>query len=47
VVFVLWLLALILVIGSIVAVVRGAVRYGVVLIVVGLLVGPGGDSVFT
>jgi hypothetical protein len=39
---VLWLLALILVIRSIVALVRGAVLYGAVLIV-----GPGGVSVFT
>ncbi|MGZ4676418.1 MAG: GPGG-motif small membrane protein [Acidimicrobiia bacterium] len=45
--FILWLLAVILVIGGIVAAVRGAVLYGIVLIVVGLLVGPGGVSVFT
>ena len=32
---------------GIVALVRGAVAYGIVLIVVGLLVGPGGVSVFT
>jgi hypothetical protein len=44
--FVLWLLAVILVVGGIVAAVRGAVLYGVVLIVVGLLVGPGGNSLF-
>jgi hypothetical protein len=43
----LWILAVILVIGGIVALVRGAVLYGIVLIVVGLLVGPGGVSVFT
>ena len=46
-VFLLWLLAVILVIAGIVAIVRGAVLYGIVLFVVGLLVGPGGVSVFT
>jgi hypothetical protein len=46
-VFLLWLLAVILVIAGIVAIIRGAVLYGIVLIVVGLLVGPGGVSVFT
>jgi hypothetical protein len=45
--FVLWLIAVILVIAGIVTLVRGAVAYGIVLIVVGLLVGPGGVSVFT
>jgi hypothetical protein len=45
--FVLWLIAVILVIAGIVTIVRGAVLYGVVLIVVGLLVGPGGVSLFT
>jgi hypothetical protein len=45
--FVLWLIAVILVISGVVALVRGAVAYGLVLIIVGLLVGPGGVSVFT
>ncbi len=45
--FVLWLIAVILVIAGIVALVRGAIAYGLVLIIVGLLVGPGGVSVFT
>ena len=45
--FILWLIAVVLVIAGIVSLVRGAVLYGVVLIVVGLLVGPGGVSVFT
>jgi hypothetical protein len=45
--FLLWLLAVILVIAGIVTIVRGAVLYGAVLIIVGLLVGPGGVSVFT
>jgi len=42
----LWLLAVVLVVAGIVALLRGAVLYGVVLIVVGLLVGPGGVSIF-
>ncbi len=46
-VFVLWLLAVILVIAGIVSLLHGAVMAGLVLIVVGLLVGPGGVSVFT
>lgn len=45
--FVLWLIAVILVIAGIVALFRGAVLAGIVLIVVGFLVGPGGVSVFT
>jgi hypothetical protein len=45
--FVLWLLAVILVIAGIVSLIRGAILVGVLLIVVGLLVGPGGVSVFT
>ncbi len=44
--FILWLIAVVLVIAGIVSLVRGAVLYGVVLIIVGLLVGPGGVSVF-
>jgi hypothetical protein len=44
--FILWLIAVVLVIAGIVSLVRGAVMYGAVLIVVGLLVGPGGVSVF-
>jgi hypothetical protein len=45
--FILWLIAVVLVIAGIVSLVRGAVMYGVVLIIVGLLVGPGGVSVFS
>jgi hypothetical protein len=45
--FILWLLAVVLVVFGIVSLLRGAVLYGIVLIVVGLLVGPGGVSVFT
>jgi hypothetical protein len=42
----LWILAAVLVIAGIVALVRGGVLAGVVLIIVGLLVGPGGVSIF-
>ena len=45
--FILWLIAVVLVIAGIVAAIRGAILYGVALIIVGLLVGPGGVSVFT
>jgi hypothetical protein len=45
--FILWLIAVVLVIAGIVSLVRGAVLYGIVLIIVGLLVGPGGVSVFS
>lgn len=44
--FLLWLLAVILVVSGIVAIIRGKVLWGVVLIIVGLLVGPGGVSIF-
>jgi hypothetical protein len=42
----LWILAVILVIAGIVALVRGQIIAGIVLIIVGLLVGPGGVSIF-
>jgi hypothetical protein len=44
---VLWLIAVVLVIFGIITIVRGAVLWGIVLIIVGLLVGPGGVSIFT
>ena len=44
---ILWLIAVVLVIAGIVSLVRGAVLSGVLLVVVGLLVGPGGVSVLT
>jgi hypothetical protein len=47
VIAVLWILAVILVIFGIVSLVRGDVLLGVVLIIIGLLVGPGGVSLFT
>jgi hypothetical protein len=43
----LWILAVVLVIAGIVTAVRGQVLLGIVLVVVGLLVGPGGVSIFT
>ena len=43
----LWILAVILVVAGILAIFRGAMLWGIVLIIVGLLVGPGGVSVFT
>jgi hypothetical protein len=42
----LFIIAAILVIAGIVTIVRGSVLFGIVLIVVGLLVGPGGVSIF-
>ncbi|MCK9894594.1 GPGG-motif small membrane protein [Frankia sp. AgB32] len=45
--FFLWLIAVVLVIAGIVTIVRGGLLYGIALIVVGLLIGPGGVSVFT
>lgn len=44
---ILWILAVILVVSGIVALFRRQVLWGIVLIVVGLLVGPGGTSIFT
>ena len=43
---VLWILAVVLVVAGIFAIVRRQVLWGVVLIIVGLLVGPGGVSIF-
>ncbi|MFC0040898.1 MULTISPECIES: GPGG-motif small membrane protein [Actinomadura] len=45
--FILWLIAVILVVGGIyVILARRELLWGIVLIVVGLLVGPGGVSIF-
>ena len=43
----LFIIAAILVVGGIVTIVRGSLLFGILLIVVGLLVGPGGVSLFT
>lgn len=44
--FLLWILAVILVVAGILALFRRQLLWGIVLIVVGLLVGPGGVSIF-
>ena len=43
----LWILAVILVVAGILALFRRQLIWGIVLIIVGLLVGPGGVSLFT
>jgi hypothetical protein len=43
----LWILAVVLVVSGIVAIFRSQLLWGIVLIIVGLLVGPGGVSLFT
>ena len=43
----LWILAVILVVAGIVTALRGQVLFGIALIIIGLLVGPGGASIFT
>lgn len=44
---VLWIIAAVLVIAGILALFRRQILWGIVLIVVGLIVGPGGVSLFT
>jgi hypothetical protein len=43
----LWILAVILVVAGILALFRRQLLWGIVLIIIGLLVGPGGVSIFT
>ncbi len=43
---ILWIIAAVLVIAGIVSIIRGSMIAGIVLIVLGLLVGPGGVSLF-
>ena len=43
---ILWIIAVILVVSGIFAIVRKQLLWGIVLIVVGLRVGPGGVSIF-
>ncbi len=45
--FILWIIAVILVVSGLAALWRKQIPYGIALIVVGLLVGPGGVSIFT
>lgn len=42
---ILWIIAAVLVIAGIVTIIRGGVLWGVILIIAGLLVGPGGVSI--
>lgn len=42
----LWILAIVLVVAGVMALLRKEMLWGIVLIVVGLLIGPGGTSVF-
>jgi hypothetical protein len=44
--FILWILAVVLVVSGIVAIVRRQYLWGIVLIVIGLIIGPGGVSIF-
>ncbi|MDN5892711.1 MAG: GPGG-motif small membrane protein [Nocardioides sp.] len=44
---ILWILAVILVVSGIFSLFRGQMLWGIVLIVIGLAVGPGGVSLFT
>jgi hypothetical protein len=44
--FILWIIAAVLVVLGIVRIAQGEVLLGIVLIVVGFLVGPGGYSIF-
>ena len=43
----LWIIAVVLVVSGVLAIVRKQMLWGIVLIIVGLLVGPGGVSMFT
>jgi hypothetical protein len=42
----LWILAVVLVVAGVLALFRRQLLWGIVLIIVGLLVGPGGVSIF-
>lgn len=44
--FILWIIAVILVVSGIVSIIRGGLLWGIILIVLGLVVGPGGYSIF-
>ncbi len=45
--FLLWIIAVILVVYGLVTLLQGSILLGIVLIVVGLLIGPGGYSIFS
>lgn len=42
----LWIISALLVVSGVFGIIRGAVAWGIALIVLGLLVGPGGVSIF-
>lgn len=44
---ILWIIAAVLVIAGIVTAIRGQILWGLILIIAGLLVGPGGVSLFS
>jgi len=44
---ILWIIAVVMVVAGIAALLRKQVLYGVGMIVLGLLIGPGGVSIFT
>ena len=44
---ILWILAVVLVVFGIVRIIQKDVLWGIILIIVGLLIGPGGVSIFT
>jgi hypothetical protein len=46
-IFLLWLLAVILVVYGVVELINGNTLRGVVIMIIGFLVGPGGASIFT
>ena len=43
---ILWVIAVVLVIAGIIAILRRSIIFGIVLIIAGFLVGPGGVSIF-
>ena len=44
--FLLWILAVILVVVGVVQLIQGQIIFGIILIIVGLAIGPGGYSIF-
>ena len=45
--FLLWIIAVVLVVWGIITLIAGNILWGILLIVVGLLIGPGGVSLFS
>ena len=45
--FILWIIAVILVVWGIVTLINGSLILGIVLIILGLAIGPGGYSIFS